>query len=282
MRLYNRLEGETYRVESWPDNDSSKKNIDALCRNGAGRTLAVEHTLIEPFAGNKADIDPFLKTLGALEDHSLLKQRGYMLIASQPVGAVPRGIKWVDVPQLMVPQLAAVLPGLPEGLHTVTVTGPRWSLDLNVSKRKTAPRDPFWAKGSERRQVCRPSKHEPLGRFLGLAFRLGFLLRPGLGREFLLHFLADRFGVHLVQSSGVLQYIGPVVAGYHAVAGRRFVLFVQLVVHDLGDARQLIEHENSGRKIDLPFRGDGGDLLAGIGKADFGSEEEHRVFVDFE
>ena len=64
-----------------------------------------------------------------------------MLIASQAVGAVPRGIKWVDVPQLMVPQLAAVLPGLPEGLHTVTVTGTRWSLDLNVSKRRTAPGD---------------------------------------------------------------------------------------------------------------------------------------------
>jgi hypothetical protein len=141
LRLYNRLEGETYAVESWPDDDSSKKNIDALCRNGDGRTLAVEHTLIEPYAGNKADIDPFLKTLGALEDHPLLKQQGYMLIASQAVGAVPRGIKWVDVPQLMVPQLAAVLPGLPEGLHTVTVTGPRWSLNLNVSKRRTAPGD---------------------------------------------------------------------------------------------------------------------------------------------
>lgn len=103
LQLYNRLEGETYTVESWPDDDSSKKNIDALCRNGDGRTLAVEHTLIEPYAGNKADIDPFLKTLGALEDHPLLKQQGYMLIASQAVGAVPRGMKWVDVPQLIVP-----------------------------------------------------------------------------------------------------------------------------------------------------------------------------------
>jgi len=142
LRLYNRLEGETYAVESWPDDDSSKKNIDALCRNAAGRTLAVEHTLIEPYSGNKADIDPFLKTLGALEDHPLLKQKGYMIMASQPVGAVPRGVKWDGLPQLMIPQLAAALPGLPEGLHTVTVTGPRWSLDLHVSKRRTAPHDP--------------------------------------------------------------------------------------------------------------------------------------------
>jgi hypothetical protein len=42
----------------------------------------------------------------------------------------------------MIPQLRAVLPGLPEGLHTITVAGPRWSVDLHVSKRRTAPHDP--------------------------------------------------------------------------------------------------------------------------------------------
>lgn len=142
LRLYNRLEGETYTVESWPDDDSSRKNIDALCRNVGGRSLAVEHTLIEPYAGNRADIDRFLKTLGALEEHPLLRQKGYMIIASQHVGAIPSGIKWADLPQLMIPQLAAVLPSLPEGAHTVPVIGPGWSLDLRVSKRRTAPQDP--------------------------------------------------------------------------------------------------------------------------------------------
>jgi len=142
LRLYNRLEEETYAVESWPDDDSSKPNIDALCRNTAGQTMAVEHTLIEPYSGNKADIDPFLRTLGALENHPLLKQPGYMIMASQPVGAIPRGIQWVDLPPLMISQLRAVLPSLPEGLHTVKVAGPRWSVELHVSKRRTAPHDP--------------------------------------------------------------------------------------------------------------------------------------------
>lgn len=142
LRLYNRNTGGTYSVESWPDDDSSKKNIDALCRDAGGRSLAIEHTLIEPYAGNKADIAPFLKTLAALEGHPLLRQRGYIITASQPVGAIPRGIKWVDLPQQMVPQLAAVLPGLPEGQHTLTVAGPQWSLDLHVNKMRTAPTDP--------------------------------------------------------------------------------------------------------------------------------------------
>jgi hypothetical protein len=142
LRAYNRLENETYVVESWPDDDSSKKNIDALCRNAAGKTLAIEHTLIEPFPGNRADIDRFLKTLGALEEHPLLKQPGYMIIATQPVGAIPNGIKWNELPQLMITQLAALLPDLSEGSHAVPVVGPGWSLDLHVNKRRTAAQGP--------------------------------------------------------------------------------------------------------------------------------------------
>jgi hypothetical protein len=53
LRLHDRLKSETYQVESWPDDDSSKKNVDALCRDAEGRTLAIEHTLIEPYPGHK-------------------------------------------------------------------------------------------------------------------------------------------------------------------------------------------------------------------------------------
>ena len=142
VRLYNRLEGETYTVESWPDDDSSKKNIDAICRNAVGHTLALEHTLIEPFAGDKADADPFLKTLGVLENHPLLTLPGNMIMVSQAVGAIPRGVKWTEVPSAILGQLAPVLSTLPEGRHTLTIKGVRWTLDLNVSKTRTAPSAP--------------------------------------------------------------------------------------------------------------------------------------------
>ncbi len=108
LRLYNRRTGGSYVVESWPDSDSSKKNIDALCRDADGRTLALEHTLIEPFAGDKADTDPFLKTLGSLENHASLTHQGYMITVSQDVGAIPRGIKWPEVPNVILAQLAPV------------------------------------------------------------------------------------------------------------------------------------------------------------------------------
>jgi len=141
LRLHNRLTGGTYQVESWPDDDSSKKNVDALCRDVEGRTLAIEHTLVEPYAGHKQDTDRFLKTLAVLENDPRLVQVGYMTSVSQEFGAIPTGIKWDEVPPAIVAQLAPVLPGLPEGAKTVTVRGGRWSLDLRVRKMATAVGD---------------------------------------------------------------------------------------------------------------------------------------------
>lgn len=139
LRLHNRLKGETYQVESWPDEDSSKKNVDALCRDTEGRTLAIEHTLIEPYPGHKEDTVRFLKTLATLENHPGLVQKGYLVMVSQPVGAIPKGIKWDEVPQEMLVQLAPILLGWRgEGARTVTVNGPKWSLDLHLSKMVTA------------------------------------------------------------------------------------------------------------------------------------------------
>lgn len=142
LRLHNRLKGETYQVESWPDEDSSKKNVDALCRDTEGRTLAIEHTLIEPYPGHKEDTVRFLKTLATLENHPGLVQKGYLVMVSQPVGAIPRGIQWDEVPREMLVQLAPILAGWRgEGSRNVTVNGRKWSLDLHLSKMATAPGD---------------------------------------------------------------------------------------------------------------------------------------------
>jgi hypothetical protein len=141
LRLHNRLKSETYQVESWPDDDSSKKNVDALCRDAEGRTLAIEHTLIEPYPGHKEDTARFLKTLAALENHPSLVQKGNMVMVSQRIGAIPKGIKWNEVAPQVLGQLAPILPGMAEGARTITVNDPKWNLDLRLSKRATAPGD---------------------------------------------------------------------------------------------------------------------------------------------
>jgi hypothetical protein len=139
LRLYNRLTGGSYTVTAWPDSDSSKKNVDALCTDANHRTLALEHTLVEPFESEKEDAARFLKTLAVLEDDPVLRQQGYTCIASQQVGAIPNGIRWDDIPAILKSQLAASLPNLPEGRNTVPVNIGRSSLEITVHKMRTLP-----------------------------------------------------------------------------------------------------------------------------------------------
>ncbi len=141
LQLFNRKTGSTYTVTNYPDKDSSKKNIDAICCDASGNTLAIEHTLIEPFEGEKADRDRFLRTLGTLEDHPTLLQPGYMLFVSQPVGSIPTGIQWDEVPQELLKQLPSILPTLPEGNRSVVIQHSNWKLDMCIAKSRINPDD---------------------------------------------------------------------------------------------------------------------------------------------
>lgn len=141
LRLYNRLTGASFKVEDWPDKDSSKKNIDAMCRDNGGRTLAIEHTLIEPFEGEKADAARFMKTLATLENHPSLLQPGYMVSVSQPVGSVPTGTNWGDIRKELLRQLPRILPTSPEGDSAVTIRAEKWVSDLRLKKLRVKPDD---------------------------------------------------------------------------------------------------------------------------------------------
>jgi len=142
LQLYNHLTGASYSVEDWPDSDSSKKNVDALCRDAGGHTLAIEHTLIEPFVGEKSDAARFMRTLATLENHPSLIQPGYMFIASQAIGSVPTGVNWNDIPKELLKQLPGILPTLPEGEKEVTVRTENCELVLHIQKLRLRPSDP--------------------------------------------------------------------------------------------------------------------------------------------
>jgi hypothetical protein len=142
LRLYNRLTSASFAVVDWPDSDSSKKNVDAICRDRKGHTLAIEHTLIEPFDDEKADADRFGKTLASLENHQSLLQRGYMFLVSQPLGSIPNGIEWRDIPQELLRQLPNILPTLPEGDADLVVRSEKWELPLRINKLRLLPQDP--------------------------------------------------------------------------------------------------------------------------------------------
>jgi len=142
LRLYNWLTDASFVVVDWPDSDSSKKNIDAMCRDQDSHTLAIEHTLIEPFVGEKSEAARFMRTLATLENHPSLVQPGYMFIASQAVGSVPTGTNWNDIPNELLKQLPGALPRLSEGDAEVTVRTEKFELDLRVKKLRLRPSDP--------------------------------------------------------------------------------------------------------------------------------------------
>lgn len=133
LRLYDQLNDFSYRVVEWPDDDSSRENIDALCVDDRAHTLAIEHTLIEPFVGEKRDADRFMKTLGSLEGHPALAHQGYMFFVRQPVGAIPSGVRWSDIAEQLVKQLQGILPGLPLQDSQVTI---RAGCEINLRVQK--------------------------------------------------------------------------------------------------------------------------------------------------
>lgn len=142
LLLYNRLIGTSYVVVDWPDKDSSRNNIDAICRDDSGGALAIEHTLIQPFEREKEDADRFMKTLASLRNHPDLLQQGYIIRASQPVGAIRAGIDWGKISDELLRQLNSVLPTLPAGSRSVTIRGANWTIDLRIDKIRMGQNDP--------------------------------------------------------------------------------------------------------------------------------------------
>jgi hypothetical protein len=82
----------------WPE-DETDRGLDALVtRRSDGLTLAVEHTLIEPFPGEKSDYHgPFKRLQKRLRDDVSLRPPGLWLRLSLAVGAFPPRSRWQEI-----------------------------------------------------------------------------------------------------------------------------------------------------------------------------------------
>lgn len=96
VECYNALNGTAFRVTSYPDEQQREaKSIDALCTSSDGRTtMAVEHTRIEAFPGEKTDTARFMDVMSRYEKDPILAEPGFQTSASLPVGSVPTGVNW--------------------------------------------------------------------------------------------------------------------------------------------------------------------------------------------
>ena len=135
VRGYNRSRGESYQIAQRPEDvERHKPTVEAIFRDGAGKTLAVEHTLIQPFVGQKDDDQPFLTAIAPLEMNPSLRLPAYEILLYPPVGAIPKGPDWNDVCRNITHWLQNEKDRLPDGLSQHQVEVGEFSLELLAEK----------------------------------------------------------------------------------------------------------------------------------------------------
>ena len=87
-----------YATRDYPeDRDRNKRAVEVIAEDQNGNSVAIEHTLIQPFIGERDDAQPFSKILEPLDQDNSLAVPGYLITISLPVGAIPRGVNWKEV-----------------------------------------------------------------------------------------------------------------------------------------------------------------------------------------
>lgn len=100
LSQYKDSEGDTYHLAERPGvAERNAPAIEAVAVNERGRRLAVEHTLIQPFEGQKTDDLPFLKGFERLELDKSLRVADRLIEVIPTAFAIPKGQNWESVGQ---------------------------------------------------------------------------------------------------------------------------------------------------------------------------------------
>ena len=114
--------------------------VEVIATRTDGARLALEHTLIQPFVGEKFDSEVFMRALGRIEKNPALTIPERHLDVIIPVNAIPKGYKWDDVGQdllewLLVNHTAALHEGESSHIVQVGVTSKNGPLALPITLR---------------------------------------------------------------------------------------------------------------------------------------------------
>jgi hypothetical protein len=81
--------------------------VELIATRSDGMRLAIEHTLIQPFVGEKLDSHAFLKAFAPIENHPALVLAVRQLVAEIPVNAIPKGDPWDRIGEDLLESLVA-------------------------------------------------------------------------------------------------------------------------------------------------------------------------------
>lgn len=136
LDCFNYLRSSHFVVDSYPDDDSSAPNVDAICVDaGSGKCMAVEHTRIQAFPGEKADNAMFERLLGPLDRHPKLLEPGINTWLSIPVGSISKGLDWQSLQSELLEYLRNHLPSLSIGGHRLEFVSGDFRLPLMVVRQ---------------------------------------------------------------------------------------------------------------------------------------------------
>jgi hypothetical protein len=147
LTAFNQHHGTSFEVIRWPDEENRRTPaIEAVAADASRNTLAFEHTLIEPFEGERTDSDRFIKVFGPLEGCAALMKAGYNVRVGVKVGAIPNGVKWETVADRVRDHLATIVPQVGEIQSIEEIPGPPFPLtvDLGIESHGSEEVDHVW------------------------------------------------------------------------------------------------------------------------------------------
>jgi hypothetical protein len=128
-----RTREETFTVTVRPDQiERRREAVEAIATGQSGRTVAIEHTLLQDFPGERGDAARLRAAIAPLEqDPAIRLAQADLLIVVEPF-AVPAGIDWATIPVSVADYLRPIKEGLPEGWsrHVVHCNGFDLALEI--------------------------------------------------------------------------------------------------------------------------------------------------------
>lgn len=153
----NRKTGSKYVFLSHPDEDNRHHEaVDAIYDDPAFGKVAIEHTLLQMFEGQKSDDVPFNRVFGQLWSDKTLRVPGRRIVLFVHPFSILRGVDWGLASQKVSEWFRSVRLTLPDGKseHTIqflrhhlrvtvdSMDATKWFLPPHVWVVRTLPSDP--------------------------------------------------------------------------------------------------------------------------------------------
>lgn len=174
LSAFNQQCGASFKVERWPDVENRQTPaVEAVASNANGETIAIEHTLVQPFEGERIDTERLMKVFGELEGCADLIKPGYNVDVMVRVGAIPTGIGWEVIAERVHKHLEKRIPVLSEVTSEETIAGLPFALSITLGIWSHAPaeEDHVWVSRYEGpdslKQVVRTALERKLPKLVG-------------------------------------------------------------------------------------------------------------------